>query len=95
MFVDAPKLITGNRVLVIEDGPTLTHGEMKYGAGVVAARKWGAAEIVDPRPWIRGTLKDTFATYPGSATCSRRWATAKSRHVTWRRQSTPPMSMRS
>ena len=65
VFVDAPKLITGNRVLVIEDGPTLTHGEMKYGAGVVAARKWGAAEIVDPRPWIRGTLKDTFATYPG------------------------------
>ncbi len=64
VFVDAPKLITGNRVLVIEDGPTLTHGEMKYGAGVVAARKWGAAEIVDPRPWIRGTLKDTFATYP-------------------------------
>ena len=65
VFVDAPKLITGQRVLVIEDGPTLTHGEMKYGAGVVAARKWGAAEIVDPRPWIRGTLKDTFATYPG------------------------------
>ncbi len=64
VFVDAPKLITGNRVLVIEDGPTLTHGEMKYGAGVVAARKFGAAEIVDPRPWIRGTLKDTFATYP-------------------------------
>jgi len=65
VYVDAPKLITGNRVLVIEDGPTLTHGEMKYGAGIVAARKWGAAEIVDPRPWIRGTLKDTFATYPG------------------------------
>lgn len=64
VFVDAPKLITGNRVLVIEDGPTLTHGEMKYGAGVVAAKKFGAAEIVDPRPWIRGTLKDTFATYP-------------------------------
>jgi predicted GTPase len=65
VYVDAPKLITGKRVLVIEDGPTLTHGEMKYGAGVVAARKWGAAEIVDPRPWIRGTLKETFATYPG------------------------------
>ena len=65
IYVDAPKLITGKRVLVVEDGPTLTHGEMKYGAGVVAARKWGAAEMVDPRPWIRGTLKDTFATYPG------------------------------
>ncbi|MEW5701017.1 MAG: cyclic 2,3-diphosphoglycerate synthase [Candidatus Zixiibacteriota bacterium] len=66
--VDAPERITGQRVLVIEDGPTLTHGEMKYGAGIVAARKYGAAEIVDPRPWIRGTLKETFATYPGIGT---------------------------
>jgi predicted GTPase len=68
IFVDAPERITGKRVLVIEDGPTLTHGEMKYGAGIVAARKYGAAEIVDPRPWIRGTLKETFATYPGIGT---------------------------
>jgi predicted GTPase len=63
--VDDPKVIFGKRVLVIEDGPTLTHGEMKYGAGVVAAEKYGAKEIVDPRPWIKGTLKTTFKTYPG------------------------------
>jgi predicted GTPase len=54
----------GKRVLVIEDGPTLTHGEMAYGAGVVAARAGGAAEIVDPRPWAVGSIKETFARYP-------------------------------
>lgn len=64
IFVDDPKVIFGNRVLVVEDGPTLTHGEMKYGAGVVAAEKFGAKEIVDPRPWLKGTLKTTFQTYP-------------------------------
>ena len=62
--VDEPELIRGKRVLVIEDGPTLTHGEMKFGAGVVAARKFGAAEIVDPRPWVVGTIADTFRKYP-------------------------------
>ncbi|HEX8099686.1 MAG TPA: GTPase, partial [Actinomycetota bacterium] len=55
--------IMGKRVLVIEDGPTLTHGEMLYGAGVVAARQNGAAEIVDPRQWATGTLKDVYAKY--------------------------------
>jgi predicted GTPase len=55
--------IEGKRVLVIEDGPTLTHGEMRYGAGVVAARQHGAAEIVDPREFAVGTLKDTYAKY--------------------------------
>ena len=55
--------IAGKRVLVIEDGPTLTHGEMKYGAGVVAARQHGAAEIVDPRPWAVGTIDETFRKY--------------------------------
>jgi predicted GTPase len=55
--------IEGKRVLVIEDGPTLTHGEMRYGAGVVAAKKHGAAEIVDPRDYVVGTLKDTYAKY--------------------------------
>jgi predicted GTPase len=55
--------IEGKRVLVIEDGPTLTHGEMQYGAGVVAARKHGASEIVDPRDYAVGTLKDTYAKY--------------------------------
>ncbi len=60
-----PDAIKGKRVLVVEDGPTLTHGEMKFGAGVVAAKKWGAAEIVDPRPWAMGEIKDTFEKYPG------------------------------
>jgi predicted GTPase len=49
---------------VIEDGPTLSHGEMTYGAGVVAARKYGAAEVVDPRPFVSGSLKETYARYP-------------------------------
>jgi predicted GTPase len=66
--VDYPEMIRGKRVLVIEDGPTLTHGEMKIGAGVVAARRFGAAELVDPRPYIVGKLKETFATYPGIGT---------------------------
>jgi predicted GTPase len=61
--VDDPSAIEGKRVLVVEDGPTLTHGEMKYGAGVVAARRGGAAEIVDPRPWAIGTLAETFERY--------------------------------
>jgi predicted GTPase len=55
--------VKGKRVLVIEDGPTLTHGEMKYGAGVVAARREGAAEIVDPRQWAVGSMKDVYAKY--------------------------------
>jgi len=49
---------------VVEDGPTLTHGEMQYGAGVMAARKFGAAELVDPRPFAVGTIRDTFEKYP-------------------------------
>ena len=64
IFVDDPAAIRGKRVLVVEDGPTLTHGEMSYGAGVVAARRFGAAEVVDPRPWAVGTIADTFAKYP-------------------------------
>jgi predicted GTPase len=62
--VDRPELIKGHRALVIEDGPSLTHGEMLYGAGVIAARKHGAREIVDPRPWLVGSLQDTFNQYP-------------------------------
>ena len=61
--VDDPDAIKGKRVLVIEDGPTLTHGGMKFGAGVVAARAHGAAEIVDPRPWATGTIAETFRKY--------------------------------
>jgi predicted GTPase len=61
--VDDPSAVEGARVLVIEDGPTLTHGEMTYGAGVVAARKHGAADIVDPRPYAHGSLKSVFERY--------------------------------
>jgi predicted GTPase len=63
IFVEKPKAIRGKRVLVIEDGPTLTHGEMTYGAGVVAARKLGAAELVDPRPYAVGSIAQTFQKY--------------------------------
>uniref|UniRef100_A0A7C1JIW0 GTPase n=1 Tax=Caldilinea aerophila TaxID=133453 RepID=A0A7C1JIW0_9CHLR len=64
IFVEEHSLIRGRRVLVIEDGPTLTHGEMKYGAGWVAARRFGAAEVIDPRPYAVGTIAETFARYP-------------------------------
>jgi len=59
-----PDQIKGKRVLVIEDGPTLTHGEMDYGAGVIAARRFGASQFIDPRPYLVGTLKEVFQTYP-------------------------------
>ena len=62
--VDDPSAVEGRRVLVIEDGPTLSHGEMTYGAGVVAARAHGAAEIVDPRPYVVGSLKGLYERYP-------------------------------
>ena len=64
LTVHHPELIKGKRVLVVEDGPTLTHGEMKLGAGTVAARKYGAKELVDPRPFVVGKLAETFKTYP-------------------------------
>lgn len=64
LFVDDPLAIRGKRVLVIEDGPTLTHGEMAYGAGWVAARRFGAAEIVDPRPFAVGSILETYRKYP-------------------------------
>ncbi len=64
LFVDDPSAIQGKRVLVIEDGPTLTHGEMAYGAGWVAAQRFGAAEIIDPRPYAVGSIKATYAKYP-------------------------------
>lgn len=59
-----PSLIEGKRVLVIEDGPTLTHGEMAYGAGVIAARRYGAAELIDPRPYAVGSIAATFDKFP-------------------------------
>ncbi len=66
--VDNPELIKGKRVLVVEDGPTLTHGEMKIGAGVVAAQKFGACKMVDPRPFTVGKLSETFRIYPNIGT---------------------------
>ncbi|HII60857.1 cyclic 2,3-diphosphoglycerate synthase [Pyrococcus horikoshii] len=64
IFVDKPELIKGKRVLVIEDGPTLTHGGMSYGAGYIAAKKFGAKEIVDPRPYAVGSIIETYKKYP-------------------------------
>jgi len=64
LTVDKPEVIRGKRVLVIEDGPTLTHGEMKIGAGIVAAKRFGAADIIDPRSFAVGKLAETFRIYP-------------------------------
>lgn len=68
IFVEDPSVIRGRRVLCIEDGPTLTHGGMTIGAGVVAAQRFGAQAIVDPRPFLKGSLVDTFKMYPGIGT---------------------------
>jgi predicted GTPase len=64
IYVEHAEQIRGKRVLAIEDGPTLTHGEMKYGAGVLAALKHGAAELLDPRPYTVGSISETFLRYP-------------------------------
>jgi len=64
VFVEDPAVIAGKNVLVVEDGPTLTHGEMTYGAGIVAAEKCGVADTVDPRPWAVGEIAATFEKYP-------------------------------
>jgi predicted GTPase len=66
IFVDDPETIRGCKVLVVEDGPTLTHGEMSFGAGVVAARRFNAAEIVDPRPYAVGSIAETYQKYPNT-----------------------------
>ncbi len=68
LLTEDPDRIRGKRVLVVEDGPTLTHGEMEYGAGVIAARRFGAASLADPRPYLAGTLKETFEKYPNIGT---------------------------
>jgi predicted GTPase len=68
LSVDKPELIRGRRVLCVEDGPTLTHGGMLYGAGIMAAMKFGASELVDPRPWATGKLAGTFEKYPDIGT---------------------------
>jgi predicted GTPase len=64
IMADDPELLTGKRVLAIEDGPTLTHGEMQYGAGTIVAQKHGAAELVDPRPYVVNSIAETFKKYP-------------------------------
>ncbi len=64
ILVDEPESVRGKRVLVVEDGPTLTHGEMDFGAGLIAARRYGAAELVDPRPFAVGSIQNTFSAYP-------------------------------
>lgn len=66
LFVDNPERIRGKRVLVIEDGPTVTHGGMTYGAGYVAAQRFGAAEIIDPRPYAVASITETYKKYPGT-----------------------------
>ncbi len=66
--LEDPSIVDGKRVLAVEDGPTLTHGGMKIGAGVVAAAKYGASEFVDPRPYLVGKLKETFEIYPNIGT---------------------------
>jgi len=63
IYMDDPSVVKGRRVLVVEDGPTLTHGEMRYGAGTIGARKFGAAEIVDPRPYAVGSIANIFEKY--------------------------------
>lgn len=68
LIIEHPERIKGKRVLVVEDGPTVTHGEMAYGAGVIAARRFGASALADPRPHLVGTLKKTFEEYPDIGT---------------------------
>jgi len=64
IFIDEYASLKGKKVLVVEDGPTLTHGEMQYGAGIVAAKKFGVGEIIDPRPYVVGTIAETYQKYP-------------------------------
>ncbi len=63
LIVDRPDLIRERKVVVLEDGPTITHGEMPTGVGYIAARKFGASEIIDPRPWLKGSLKEAYENY--------------------------------
>ena len=87
LFVDDPAAIQGKRVLVIEDGPTLTHGEMAYGAGWVAAQRFGAAEIIDPRPYAVGSIKATYAKYPTTGKVLPAMGYGETQTVSWKRRS--------
>ena len=88
--VDDPAAVRGRQVIVVEDGPTLTHGSMTYGAGVVGARAAGAADIVDPVPYAVGSIAATYAKYPNARASCPPWATARSRSPTSRRRSARP-----
>ena len=68
ILVEDGRQIRGKRVLCVEDGPTVTHGEMPFGAGWIAAKRYGAAEIVDPRPFAVGSIRETFEKYPTTGT---------------------------
>jgi predicted GTPase len=91
--VDDPDAISGKRVLVVEDGPTLTHGGMKYGAGVTAAREHGAAEIVDPRPFAEGTLAEVFDRYDVGPVLPAEGYSAEQRHELQRAIDTTPADL--
>ena len=71
--------IRGKRVLAVEDGPTLTHGEMSFGAGILAARKFGASEIIDPRPYAVGSIRERFSATRRRGQCSPHWVMAQSK----------------
>jgi predicted GTPase len=87
--VSEPERIRGARVLVVEDGPTLTHGGMREGAGAVAARTFGAAELVDPRPYAVGSIAAALKDYPHIGPGCRPWATGRRRSPSSGRPSTP------
>jgi predicted GTPase len=91
--VDDPDAISGKRVLVVEDGPTLTHGEMKFGAGVVAAHQYGAADIVDPRPYAEGTLAEVFERYDVGPVLPAEGYSAEQRHELQRAIDTTPADL--
>ena len=86
--VSDPSRIQGRRVLVVEDGPTLTRGEMAFGAGTIAAREFGAARLIDPRPCACGTLKKAFRDYPHMGAVLPASVTAGSKSGTWSAPST-------
>jgi predicted GTPase len=84
LTVDKPELIRGKRVLVVEDGPTLTHGEMRIGAGTVAANKYGAAELVDRVPLPLVNWQKHSASIPTSEPFSPQWVMEKNKPATWK-----------
>ena len=91
--VDDPGAISGKRVLVVEDGPTLTHGGMKFGAGVMAAQQYGAAKIVDPRPYAEGTLAEVFDRYDVGPVLPAEGYSAEQRHELQRAIDTAPVDL--